>query len=144
MFFKRHHIRHDLAGVRAVRQPVDHRHIRVFGHLKQDAFIKGADHDQIDIARQNAGRVSDGFTVPKLHIRAGQHHRFPTHLTHPNIKGNARARGGFFERSAQPCGPQAVDPRQAWPWAVQRVRPSYGAHWLMMPAERGSVCFVDV
>ena len=51
MLFKRHDIGHDLARMRAVGQPVDHRHRRMLGHIQERLLFKGPDHDQIDVAR---------------------------------------------------------------------------------------------
>ena len=50
MFFEGQNIGHDLAGVCAVCQTIDHRYSRKLGHFKQRLFLKRTDHDHIDIA----------------------------------------------------------------------------------------------
>mmetsp|Transcript_23487 Transcript_23487/g.41323 ORF Transcript_23487/g.41323 Transcript_23487/m.41323 type:complete len:310 (+) Transcript_23487:1696-2625(+) len=97
VFLERHDVRHDLARVRAVGQPVDDRHRGVFGHLKQRLFLKRADHDQVHITAEHAGGVGDGFAVPKLHIAPRQDHGFSAHLAYAHVKGNARPGGWFFK-----------------------------------------------
>ena len=97
MFFECHHIGHDLAGMGAVGQTVDHRHRRVFGHLEQCRFFEGPDHDQIDIAAKHASGVSDGFAVTQLHVTSRQYHGLATHLSHTDVKRNTRSGGWFFK-----------------------------------------------
>jgi hypothetical protein len=63
MFLERQDVGHDLTGVSAVGQAVDHRNGGVFGHLQQGLFLKRADHDHINIARQNTRRISNGFAM---------------------------------------------------------------------------------
>ncbi|OIQ75215.1 hypothetical protein GALL_431160 [mine drainage metagenome] len=97
MFFERHHVGHDLTGVGAVGQPIDDGNRGIFRHLLQRRLFKGADHDEIDIARQYAGGVGDGFAVAKLHVGARQHHGLPAHLAHADVEGNPCAGRGFLE-----------------------------------------------
>ena len=89
MFLECHDIGHDLARVGAVGKPVDDWHGGVFGHLVQGCFLERADHDHVDIARQHAGRVGNGFAMAQLHIGPRQHHRLPAHLAHTDVKADA-------------------------------------------------------
>ena len=86
MLFEGHDIGHDLAGMGAVGQPVDHRNRRMFGHLQKRRLLEGADHDHVHIARQHAGRIGNGLAMAKLHVRPGQDHGLPAHLAHPDIE----------------------------------------------------------
>ena len=97
MFLIGHHVGHDLAGMGAVGQAVDHRDRGVLGHLQQRRFLEGADHDQIDIARQHLGGVGDGLAMAKLHFLAGQHHGLAAQLAHADVKGHAGAGRWLFE-----------------------------------------------
>jgi hypothetical protein len=78
-------------------QPVDDRHGGVFGQFEQHVLLEGADHDQVDVARQHAGGVGDGLAVAELHLGARQHHGLPAHLPHAHVEGDAGAGGGFLE-----------------------------------------------
>ena len=62
VFFERHDVGHDLAGMCgwSVRLLRGHPHIR---HFKQ-CFFKGADHDHVHIAAQHTGRVMIASPCP--------------------------------------------------------------------------------
>ena len=92
-----HHVRHQLAGVRAVRQPVDDRHFGIFGKLGQLVVIVGADHDRIDIARQHPRRVRPALAALDLAVLAGEHDDMPAQLAHRDLEGDARAGRGLLE-----------------------------------------------
>ena len=89
MFLIGEDIGHDLTRVRAVGKPVDDWNIRVFRHFCQNCFIKGPDHDQVDITAQHPGGVGDGFTMAQLHIRAREHHGLGPHLAGADVKTHA-------------------------------------------------------
>ena len=68
-----HDVGHDLAGMRQVGEPVDHRHGGVRGKLEQLARAsRCAEHDRIDVARQHAGGVGDGLAPADLHVGRAQ------------------------------------------------------------------------
>ena len=97
VFLKGLNVGHDLTGMRAVGQPVDHRNGGIFRHLQQGLLFESADHDHIDIARQHAGGVGDGLTMAELHIGARKHHGLPTHLPHAHVERDTRPGRGFLK-----------------------------------------------
>ena len=105
MFLIGQDIGHDLARVGAVGQPVDDRHGGILCQFQQHILLEGADHDQINIARQHPRRICDGFAMAKLHFAARKHHGLAAHLAHAHIERNAGAGRGFFkdQRHHMPC-----------------------------------------
>ena len=61
------------------------------GKLMHRLVIKNADHDGIDIPRQNPRRVGKRFTAPQLHFLGREKNCFAAQLAHGDIKGDARA-----------------------------------------------------
>jgi hypothetical protein len=100
MFLVGHDIGHDLAGMGAVRQPVDDRHGGVFGQFEQHVLLEGADHDEVDIARQHAGGVGDGLAMAELHFGAREHHGLPPICRTPTSKETRVRVEGFSKISA--------------------------------------------
>ena len=101
VLLERHQVSHHLAGMRAPRQPVDHRHGGVGCKLQQRVMIEDADHDGVDIARQHAGGIGDGLAAAKLHLRAGQHDRLAAELAHADVERHSRAGRGTLENHRQ-------------------------------------------
>ena len=92
MLLERHHIRHDLAGMRLFGQAIDDRYRCIGRQLVEAVVIENADHDRIDIARQHLGGIGDGLAATELHFLAGQHQRFAAELAHADIERHARPR----------------------------------------------------
>ena len=59
-----------------VGQPVDHRHSGIVRQLGQMAVIGGAQHDDIDIARQHPRGVGNALAAAKLHVITIEHNGF--------------------------------------------------------------------
>ena len=113
MFLEGHHIGHELAGMGPVRQPVDHRHVRVRGQLQQLLFLRAAQHDRIDIAREHAGRVRHGLAAAELAAPAFQHDRVAAELPDRPFERNARPGRRLLEDHRQRLAVQ----RTGWPRA---------------------------
>ncbi len=143
MFLEGHDVGHDLTGMGAVGQPVDHRHGGVLGHLQQHFFLKGADHDEVDVAAEHAGGVGDGLAMAKLHFRAAEHHGLPAHLPHAQIEGHARAGGGFLKDQ---CDHVACERqfRIGRPFGQARARRFHLDRVVDDVAQVAGVCFMDV
>ena len=69
----------------------------VIGHFQQHVLFEGAQHDEVDVAREHAGRVGDGLAMAELHLAARQHHGLPAHLAHAHVEADAGACRGFLE-----------------------------------------------
>ena len=89
LFLQGHHVGHDLARVRGVGQPVDHRHGRVARQLVELLRLVGADHDRVDIARQHARRVGDGLAAAELAVGGVQKDRIAAELAHRHLERDA-------------------------------------------------------
>ena len=61
----------------------------------------GAHHDRIDIARQHACRIGNGFAAAKLHLRARQHQRVTAELAHRHFEADPGAGAWLFEDHRQ-------------------------------------------
>ncbi len=97
MLLEGQHIGHDLAGMGAVGQPVDHRHRGMLGQLQQRGLVEGADHDQVNIAAEHPRGVGDALAMAKLHLRAGERDGLAPHLPHPDIEAHPGPGRGFLE-----------------------------------------------
>jgi hypothetical protein len=69
--------------------------------LQHPRMLGGADHDRIDVARQDLGGVADGLGAAELHFGAGQEQRLAAELAHADIEGDAGAGRGLFEDHRQ-------------------------------------------
>ena len=96
-----HDVGQHLAGMRAPRQPVDHRHRGVPRELGHRLVIEDADHDGIDIARQHARGVGQRLAAAELHFLRGQHDGLAAELAHGDVEGDARAGRGLVEDHRQ-------------------------------------------
>ena len=101
MLLEGHHVGHHLAGMRAPRQAVDHRHGGVLAPAPSALVIERADHDGVDVARQHARGVGDGLAAAELHLLAGQHDRLAAELAHADVERHARARRRLVEDHRQ-------------------------------------------
>jgi hypothetical protein len=68
------HIRHNLAGVVVVCQPVDDRHGGILGKLNEVIVAKQPRHDDIIVAGQHAGNILCWFALAYLQ-QPGRSHR---------------------------------------------------------------------
>src|SRR6516165_9611351 len=96
-----HDVGEHLAGMRAAGEPVDHRHGGMPRELGEHAVIERADHDDVDVARENPRRIGDGFTPAELHLLAGQQDGRAPQLTHRDIEGDPRAGRGLVENHGE-------------------------------------------
>src|SRR5688572_33246588 len=58
---------------------------------------EGANHDHVDIARENARRVAKRLTSTDLDVAGRQEERVPTQLIRTDLKRHARACRALFE-----------------------------------------------
>ncbi len=97
LLLERHDVRHHLAGMRKLGEAVDDGDGRVVRKLAHHFVVEQADHHGVDIARDHARRVRDGFLARQLHFRAREHDGRAAKLAHADIEGDARARGLLVE-----------------------------------------------
>ena len=86
MLLEGHDVGQHLAGMRAARQPVDDRNGGVRGESASVVVVEDADHDRVDIAREDARGVGDGLAAAKLHLQAGEHDGFAAELAHGDLE----------------------------------------------------------
>jgi hypothetical protein len=98
----------DLAGVVLVGQAVDDRHARVGRKLHQLGLLVGADHHDVDHARDHSGAVLDRLAAAQLAAIGGQVHHRAAHLVHARLKTHAGARRGLLEDHRQRAVGQRV------------------------------------
>ena len=73
----------------------------VRGQIQHHLVIEQADHHRVDIARDHARGVGDGFLAGKLHLAARQHDGGAAQLAHADVERNARAGGLLVEDHRQ-------------------------------------------
>ena len=101
LFLERHDIGHDLARMRAPRQPVDHRHRGMAGKFRHVVGVERADHDGVDIARQDARGVAERLAAAELHFLGGEEKNIAAELPHGDLERHPRARRGLLENHRQ-------------------------------------------
>ena len=94
-------IRQHLAGMAEVGQAVDDRDGAVLGQVFHFLLGKGADHDAVQIAAQNAGGVFHGFAAADLQVVGRKEHAHAAQLVDAGLEGNTGAGGGLLEDHAQ-------------------------------------------
>ena len=101
MLLERHDVGHDLAGMGVVRQAVDHRYRGVFGQLDQPVVLQRADHDRVDVAREDLRGIGDRLRTSELHLRSGEHDGLAAELAHRHVERHAGARRRLVEDHRQ-------------------------------------------
>ena len=101
MLFDREEVGEDLAGVREVRQPIDHGDRGEAGQLLDFGVVVGADHDAVDVARQHAGGIGDRLPAADLDVLAGEEERPAAQLVGADLEGDAGAGGRLGEDHRQ-------------------------------------------
>ena len=87
----RHHVGERLARVGLVREPVDDRDVRVGGQLIDVRLRERTDHDPVEVARKNAGRVLDRLAAAELQVACREVERRAPEVEHPCLEGDARS-----------------------------------------------------
>jgi hypothetical protein len=96
-----HHIGQDLAGMEFVGQAIDDRHTRMRGEALDDLLAVGADHHQIDHAREHLRRIFNRLASAKLAVAGIDVNGRAAELVHPRFKAQAGAGGMLLENHRQ-------------------------------------------
>ena len=96
-----HEVGENLAGMAVVGQAVDDRNGAVFRQVLDLLLGKGADHNAVQVAGEDAGGVLHRFAAADLKVAAAQKQRLPAQLVHASLKGDAGAGGRFLENHAE-------------------------------------------
>ncbi len=83
--------------MRAVGQTVDDRDGRVGRELLDIGLRKRPDHDCVEIAREDDGRVLDRLTAPQLEIARGEVEACAAELIDPDLERNPRSSRRLLE-----------------------------------------------
>ena len=84
-----------------VRQRVDDRDVRPLRELEGAVMAERADHDAVEVAREHARRVADGFASPELEVTVREEKRLAAELVHARLKGYSRSRRRLLENHAE-------------------------------------------
>src|SRR6266702_1492473 len=87
----------ELAGVGRVGERVHHRHGGARRHLLQLLVLEGADHERVEVTRQDAGGVLDRLPAPELRVLRREHDAMCAELVRAHLERDAGARGGLLE-----------------------------------------------
>ncbi len=90
-----------LAGMVFVGQPVDHRHPRMRGKTLDDLLAEGADHDDVDHARDHLRRILDRLAAPQLGVAGVEEDGVATELVDAGLERQARTSRVFLEDHGQ-------------------------------------------
>ena len=122
------HVGQYLARVRPVGQPVDHRHGRMVRQFLGFPVVVGADHDRIDIARQDACSVGHRLAAPQLRRGRIEDQRRSPQLPHRHVEADPGAGRMLLEDHRQDVARQrgvgvdlALGPAGAPGFALRRL-----------------------
>ncbi len=99
-------IRHRLAGMTEVRQPVDDGNAGEARHLLDHHMREGANHDALDHALQVFGHVVHGLAFAQVDLGGREIDGKPAHLLDANIKSYPGAQRRFLEDHRQSLAPE--------------------------------------
>ena len=103
-----HEVGQNLAGMAVVSEAVDDGNGTAAGESLYLGLIKGADHDAVQIAAQDAGGVFNGLTAADLQILGGEEEGAAAQLIHAGFEGNSGTGGGLLENHTQGLALQVV------------------------------------
>src|SRR6202012_3819097 len=91
MFEIREDVGQHLARVIFVGQAIDDRHTRIVGKALEDVLAEGADHDDVDHARDDLRSVFDRLAAAQLRITRAHEYRMTAKLEDARFEREARA-----------------------------------------------------
>ena len=104
------------------RQPVDHRHLRRVGQLR-DHLVRACPHDdRLHVAGQDPRRVPHRLASRELELVATQDQGRAAELGHPDLERDPRAGRGLLEHQRDALARQSVGPLAARPPRLELER----------------------
>ncbi len=101
MLFKGHDVGDDLRWVALLREAIDDGHVGIFGHFDEALMVSGAQHDCIDIARQNARGIGHAFAVRDVGAGGIHDDCLAAELAHCHIERYSCAHRDFFKHHSE-------------------------------------------
>ena len=86
---------------KTIRQAIDDRHARIGGEALDDRLLVGADHDEIDHARDDARDVFERLAAAHLRVARHQRDDRTAELVHAGFERHSGARRGFLEEQSK-------------------------------------------
>ena len=96
-----------LAGMVERGQRVDHRHLGLLGQLGDGLVRAGADHDRVDVAREDPGGVADRLAAGELQLVAAQDDRRRRRARRRRPRRRSASGSRAFRRRGRCCGRRA-------------------------------------
>ncbi len=95
----------DLTGMVQIGQTIDHRNRGVPCQFRDLIVGEGSDHDTVQIAGEQPSDIRHALPHPHAQVMVIQEQGQPTHLKHPDLKGDPRPAGRFLKDHSQrpPC-----------------------------------------
>src|ERR1700722_16156095 len=90
-FLHRHEIGKQLAWMQKIAQPVDYRHRGFTRELDCGLMGEGANHNNVDGARNIARHILNRFTLTDSDVTGGEINRMAAELRHPGFEGDTGA-----------------------------------------------------
>ena len=87
--------------MRVVREPVDHGDVGSLGQFLDVLLGEGADHDRVEVARQDGAGVADRLAPAQLQVAGREVEAVAAELGDPDLERDASSRRGLLEDHPQ-------------------------------------------
>ena len=121
-FADRHQVGEDLARVRGIGQRVHDRDRRVPSQFFDVVLRERADHERVDVPREDGGGVADRLTACELQFFAGEGKRGASELRDARGEGDPRPRRGLEEEQRDRAPGEALLLAAVAPGLLELVR----------------------
>ena len=96
-----HVIRHCLARVTEIREPIDDGNAGIFRHFFHGFVAECTDHDSLDHAFQIFGDIAHSLSLAEVYLSLGQTQGKSSQLMNADIEGDARPERGLFKNHGE-------------------------------------------
>ena len=97
----RHQVGERLAGMRVVREPVDHGDVGGLRQLLDVVLLEGADHDRVEVAGQDGAGVADRLAPAQLQVVGREVEAVAAELADSDLERDTSPCGGLLEDHPQ-------------------------------------------